>query len=75
VRGIPRGPRPATRTNPFGLTPRQMDVLQLLKEGLTNNEIAARLSISPRTAEHHVAAILSRLGAGSRDEAIDIAQV
>jgi DNA-binding CsgD family transcriptional regulator len=74
VRGIPRGPRPATRTNPFGLTPRQMDVLQLLKEGLTNNEIAARLSISPRTAEHHVAAILSRLGAGSRDEAIDIAQ-
>jgi DNA-binding CsgD family transcriptional regulator/tetratricopeptide (TPR) repeat protein len=74
VRGIPRGPRPATRTNPFGLTPRQMDVLQLLKEGLTNSEIAARLSISPRTAEHHVAAILSRLGAGSREEAIGIAQ-
>lgn len=51
------------------LTERQTQVLALLAEGLTNAEIAERLYISPRTAEHHVSNILSELGLDNRSEA------
>jgi DNA-binding NarL/FixJ family response regulator len=44
-------------------------VLALVVEGLTNAEIAERLVVSPRTAEHHVAAVLTKLGAVSRRDA------
>lgn len=74
VRGVPRGPQRATRENPLGLTSRQSDVLQLLTEGLTNAEIADRLFISTRTVDHHVSAILMKLGATSRSEAADMAR-
>jgi DNA-binding NarL/FixJ family response regulator len=67
---VPAGPRPATRANPAGLTGRQLEVLALLAEGLTNAEIAERLVVSPRTAEHHVAAVLMKLGAATRREAV-----
>ena len=66
---VPQGPRERTRTNPAGLTSRQLEVLSLLTEGLTNAEIAERLVVSPRTAEHHVAAVLTKLGAASRRDA------
>ncbi len=66
---VPRGPRKATRANPAGLTARQLEVLALLAEGLTNAEIADRLIVSQRTAEHHVAAVLTKLGASTRREA------
>ena len=66
---VPPGPREATRANPAGLTARQLEVLELLVEGLTNQEIADRLVVSPRTAEHHVAAVMTKLGATSRREA------
>jgi DNA-binding CsgD family transcriptional regulator len=66
---VPRGPRATTRANPAGLTARQLAVLELLREGLTNAEIAARLVLSVRTVDHHVAAILSKLGVSSRREA------
>ena len=66
---VPQGPREATRANPAGLTPRQLEVLALLAEGLTNAEIAERLVVSTRTAEHHVAAVLTKLGAPTRREA------
>jgi DNA-binding CsgD family transcriptional regulator/tetratricopeptide (TPR) repeat protein len=69
VHGIPRGPAPATRANPQGLTTRQLDVLGLLAEGLSNADIAARLVISPKTADHHVSAVLAKLGVRSRGEA------
>ena len=52
-----------------GLTRRQADVLALVVEGLTNTEIAERLVVSPRTVEHHVSAILAKLGADSRRDA------
>lgn len=66
VRGVPRGPRSATRANPAQLTERQLDVLALLARGHTNAEVAARLHISPRTVDNHVAALFERLGVGSR---------
>jgi DNA-binding CsgD family transcriptional regulator/tetratricopeptide (TPR) repeat protein len=69
ARRIPRSPQPATRTNPAGLTDRQVDVLALLGEGLTNAEIADRLFLSVRTVDHHVAAILAKLGVSSRRQA------
>jgi predicted ATPase/DNA-binding SARP family transcriptional activator/DNA-binding NarL/FixJ family response regulator len=68
-----RGPRPSTRDNPMGLTRREAEVLTLLAEGLTNAQIGAQLSITPKTADHHVAAILSKLGAHTRGEAVAIA--
>jgi DNA-binding NarL/FixJ family response regulator len=66
---VPQGPRETTRANPAGLTGRQLEVLSLVAEGLTNAEIAERLVVSPRTAEHHVAAVLTKLGAHSRRDA------
>ncbi len=63
---VPRGPHADTRANPGGLTSRQLEVLALVAEGLTNAEIAARLVVSIRTVDHHVAALLSRLGVDSR---------
>jgi len=70
VKGIPRRPRQATRESPLGLTQRQTDVLELLSEDLTNAEIADRLFISTRTVDHHVAAILHKLGANNRVDAV-----
>jgi DNA-binding CsgD family transcriptional regulator len=74
VRSIPRGPRQATLENPYQLTNRQMQVLALLTENLTNAEIAARLVISPKTAGHHVSAVLARLNVKSREQAAELAR-
>ena len=54
------------------LTIREIEVLELMQQGLRNTEIARRLSISPRTVEAHVGSIMSKLGAKSRTEAIRI---
>lgn len=74
VQGVPRGPREATQLNPAGLTRRQVDVLRLVAEGLTNAEIAGRLFVSPKTVDHHVSAVLTKLDVSSRDEAAEIAK-
>jgi DNA-binding CsgD family transcriptional regulator len=51
---------------PFAVTPRELDALTLAVQGLTNNQIAARLFISARTAGHHLESTMAKLGAGNR---------
>lgn len=69
VRRIDRGPRRSTLASPALLTTRQQEILALLGDRLTNAEIAARLFISTKTVDHHVSAILGKLGVHSRHEA------
>jgi len=71
---VPRGPRATTQGNPAQLTQRELDVLALLAEGLRNAEIAERLVVSRRTVDHHVSAILRKLDARTRLEAVAAAR-
>jgi DNA-binding CsgD family transcriptional regulator len=70
VRGVRRGPRATTRANPAGVTRRELEVLELVAEGLRNAEIAERLVLAPRTVDHHVSAVLRKLEVRSRTEAV-----
>ena len=73
ARGLARVParrRATTVANPAGLTSRQLDVARLVAQGLTNSELAQRLYISTRTADHHVSAVLTKLGLDTRREVV-----
>jgi DNA-binding NarL/FixJ family response regulator len=59
-------PRPMTEERPGGLSRREVEVLRLLADGKTANEIATDLFISKRTAEHHVAHIYTKIGVDNR---------
>jgi DNA-binding CsgD family transcriptional regulator len=69
ARGLPRGPRKATRQNPAQLTARELEVLGLVAQGLGNREIAQRLYLSEKTVAHHVSAILRKLDVRTRAQA------
>jgi DNA-binding CsgD family transcriptional regulator len=69
IRSIPAGARTATKAHPRGLTAREQEILELLFQGQSNEEIAASLFISVRTVEHHVSAILGKLSATTRKDA------
>jgi DNA-binding CsgD family transcriptional regulator len=70
IKSIPRGIRKTTQSNPALLTDRELDVLQLLGEGLQNKEIASRLFISAKTVDHHISSILYKLEVKSRTKAV-----
>lgn len=67
---VPARRRPATLANPAGLTARQVEVLRLLDEGVTNLELAERLFLSVKTVDHHVSAILAKLDVNKRRDAV-----
>jgi DNA-binding CsgD family transcriptional regulator/tetratricopeptide (TPR) repeat protein len=73
IRSVPRGARTSTRDDPHGLTRREAEILKLLSDGLRNSAIARRLFVSTKTIDHHVSAILTKLGVQSRAEAIAMA--
>jgi DNA-binding CsgD family transcriptional regulator len=72
VRGVV-GEAPAARTDTFGLSRREHEVLALISEGRTNREIGERLFISQKTVGVHVGNILSKLGVSGRVEAAAVA--
>jgi DNA-binding CsgD family transcriptional regulator len=70
VRDLRQGPRASTRENAAGLTRRELEVLRLVAGGLRNAQIAERLVLSRKTVDHHVSAILRKLSAATRTEAV-----
>jgi DNA-binding CsgD family transcriptional regulator/tetratricopeptide (TPR) repeat protein len=71
VRRLPRRPRRSTMDHPARLTAREVQILDLLPAGLRNADIAARLHISTKTVDHHISAILAKLGVASRRAAAE----
>jgi DNA-binding CsgD family transcriptional regulator len=74
IANVAKGPRAATRANALGLTQREMEVLKLVDRGLSSKRIAAELDISPKTVDHHVAAMMEKLGAHTRVAASAVAR-
>ena len=69
--GVPRaGPELDDDPSPEELTPREIEVLELVAEGLPNKVIAERLGISDQTVKFHVGSISGKLGAGNRTDAV-----
>jgi DNA-binding NarL/FixJ family response regulator len=66
---VPRGPKASTRAHPAWLTERQAEILAQLATRLSNAQIAQRLVVSVRTVDHHVSAVLAKLGVATRGEA------
>jgi DNA-binding CsgD family transcriptional regulator/tetratricopeptide (TPR) repeat protein len=73
IRNVPRGPQSRTKGNPADLTMREVEVLGLIQQGLSNVEIAAKLFVSRKTVTHHVSAILRKLGVARRGQAAAMA--
>jgi DNA-binding NarL/FixJ family response regulator len=69
LEGVLHGFRGSERPDTAALSPREREVAELLRNGLTNKEIAARLFISPATAKLHVRHIFEKLGVRTRTEA------
>jgi DNA-binding NarL/FixJ family response regulator len=74
VAGISRGAYSASKGNIFGLTGKELETLEMLVRGLTNEAIASKQSRSIRTIENHVSAILGKTGAASRNALMHMVQ-
>ncbi len=70
VRDLRQGPRASTLENAAGLTARELEVLDLVAEGMRNSQIAERLVVARKTVDHHVSAVLRKLDAATRTEAV-----
>lgn len=70
IKSISRGISKTTRSNPAFLTGRELNILPLLKDGLQNKEIAAKLFVSAKTVDHHISSILFKLDVNSRTKAV-----
>jgi len=70
----PAGPftRDEARVSEFGLTPRELEILELIADGLSNREIADKLFVSENTVKTHSSRVLSKLGAKRRTQAVQI---
>ena len=64
--GVPEAPAPTRAQNPGGLSRREVDVLRLAARGLTTQEIADRLYISPKTTDHHIQHIYNKINVSTR---------
>jgi NarL family two-component system response regulator LiaR len=73
VQALVRAAGPQAPQLGYDLTERQLEILALLVEGLTNTEIAERLILSPYTVRNHISEILSKLGTSTRTEAAALA--
>ena len=74
VKGIPKRTEFARQKYPADLTPREVEVLQLIAEGLSNPSIAQKLGISVGTVKAHTASIYSKLGINNRVQAVSQAR-
>jgi len=74
VSGVPGVSNNSTSGVEFGLTRRELEILQLLADGLSNQEMAAQLYISPRTTTTHISNIFRKLGVSSRTAAVAFAR-
>ena len=74
VKGIPRGTGPARQKYPADLTARELEILQLIAEGLSNPSIAETLTISVGTVKAHTASIYNKLGVNNRVQALSRAR-
>ena len=70
VRDVRHGPRASTRRNAAGLTHRELQVLQLVADGMRNGQIAERLVVARKTVDHHVSSIIGKLLVRTRTEAV-----
>ncbi|HVF18434.1 MAG TPA: response regulator transcription factor, partial [Steroidobacteraceae bacterium] len=73
LRNVSNNVRASTAKNPLGLTKRELQILRLLADGVTNAELARKLFLSTKTVDHHVSAILGKLQVRSRAHAVTIA--
>ncbi len=64
----------AARIEALGITPRELEVLQLMAEGLSNKEMAARLFVSENTVKTHASRVFDKLGASRRTQAVQMAK-
>ncbi len=74
IRGLHRATRESTRHHPHGLTPREAETLAQMSQGLSDAVISRRLLVSTKTIDHHVSAILAKLGVPSRAAAIALSR-